>query len=68
MSERRRRNPSKILIGPTEVAGFAQGLQHGLAQNGVASELVLECQHPFHYAADEASSWLVRLRTFTSGR
>lgn len=52
---------SRILIGPTEVAGFAQGLQQGFAQLGVFSELVLECQHPFGYAGDEASSPLVRV-------
>ena len=53
------RSLSKVLIGPQEVAGIAQGLQQGLAGNGIASELVLECQHPFGYAADESSSLLV---------
>ena len=51
---------SKVLIGPAEVAGIAQGLQQGLRQIGIASELVLECQHPFHYAAQEASSPLIK--------
>lgn len=49
-----------VLIGPTEVAGVGQGLQRGLAELGVTAELVLECQHPFSYAAVEASSPLVR--------
>ena len=49
-----------VLIGPAEVAGMAQGLQQGLTQIGIASELVLECQHPFHYAAQEASSPLIK--------
>ena len=60
-----RRTCSRILIGPTEVAGFAQGLQQGFAQLGVASELVLECQHPFSYAAHEASLPLVRAWKWT---
>ena len=55
-----RRDLSKVLIGPAEVAGIAQGLQQGLAQIGIASALVLECQHPFHYAAREASSPLIK--------
>lgn len=50
----------RILIGPTEVAGFAQGLQQGLAQAGVEAELVLECRHPFGYAACEASAAIAR--------
>lgn len=57
---RPRQDPSRVLIGPTEVAGVGQGLQRGLAELGVSAELVLECQHPFSYVADEATSPLVR--------
>lgn len=53
------RNFSRVLIGPVEVAGVAQGLQKGLAQLNIASDLVLECQHPFDYAAQESESLLV---------
>jgi hypothetical protein len=52
--------PRRLLIGPVEVAGVGQGLQRGLAEIGIASELVLECRHPFGYAASEATSAWVR--------
>ena len=54
------RNFSRVLIGPVEVAGVAQGLQKGLAQLNIPADLVLECQHPFDYAAQEPASLLVR--------
>jgi hypothetical protein len=54
------RNFSRVLIGPVEVAGVAQGLQKGLAHLNISADLVLECQHPFDYAAQEPASLLVR--------
>ncbi|RQO62896.1 hypothetical protein DBV14_03260 [Variovorax sp. KBW07] len=40
---------------------MAQGLQKGLAQLNISSDLVLECQHPFGYAAQEPASLLVKV-------
>jgi hypothetical protein len=50
----------RVLIGPVEIAGVAQGLSQGLRALGVAADLVLGSEHPFAYGGAEADSIVVR--------
>ncbi|SDD73702.1 hypothetical protein SAMN05444679_11362 [Variovorax sp. CF079] len=55
----------KVFIGPTEVAGIAQGLRAGFERIGVTAEIVLEAAHPFGYGATEPDALLVRCWKWT---
>lgn len=52
-------NP-KICIGPTEVAGVANGLAHGFRNLGCECNVVLGYPHPFDYGASNTPSLLQR--------
>lgn len=50
----------RVLVGPMEIAGVAQGMTTGLRAIGVRADLALESDHPFAYGGTEADSILVR--------
>jgi hypothetical protein len=42
--------PGRVVVGPTEVAGIANGLVEGFTRLGLAAEMLLESDHPYGYA------------------
>lgn len=50
----------KIFIGPTEIAGVAQGLHEGFCELGIVSEIILSVAHPFQYK-DTPRVWWQRI-------
>ena len=55
----------RVLIGPVEIAGVAQGLSQGLRALGVSADLVMGSEHPFAYGGSEVDSIFVRSWRFT---
>ena len=58
----------RVLIGPVEIAGVAQGLSQGLRALGVGADLVLGSEHPFASGGAEVDSIVVRVWRFTGTR
>lgn len=55
----------RVLIGPVEIAGVAQGLSHGLRALGIGADLVLGSEHPFAYGGNEVDALVVRVWRFS---
>lgn len=55
----------RVLIGPVEIAGIAQGLVQGLRALSVGADLVLGSEHPFAYGGTEVDSIVVRAWRFS---
>ena len=55
----------RVLVGPVEIAGLAQGLSQGLRALGVGADLVLGSDHPFAYGGSDVDSVVVTAWRFT---
>jgi glycosyltransferase involved in cell wall biosynthesis len=47
----------RVFLGPVEIAGIAQSLARGLAEQGIPAEIVLSIAHPFQYEKPSSSWW-----------